>query len=545
MQQAELINFLPYFIMASVYPNIYGKFILPVLLLLNLAVGVQAAGDPVSSLQHTLELSKRYPDSAFLILKRLHHDALLANDKKTIGICLKQMGEICYSQGHYSQALEYHQQANRIFSQLNEKSLLADNLNDLGIIYYQNMDRKASRKQYDQAMRLYQVLNDKVGLGETYGNIGHLYEKQERYDSAFYYQRKALTAYSNADHKGGMGKIYENLGSIYEDLEQYDSARVYFDRSLVLYKAVNNQVSSIEVINNIGDILRKTGNYSAGLVYSRQALQMSVETRNEYQQASAYRDIAKSMNLMGRNDSAYHYMELSRKYLLNIYSDQNNRQMSFLQIIYDTDKKNDEIARLENGHKVNMIISVAVVVVIVLLVVMGLLTISRQRLKLRENTAIVEKNEQLNRAQQEQLELKSRELTTHTLQVIQHNQFLESMRSKLDEMISDDKRDQKKQLQQLVKQINQNINHDQQWKDFTMVFEQLHQSFFDNLKSYCEDLTVNDIRLIALLKMNMSSKDMAAIFGISQDSLRVARYRLRKKLNIEEGDNLTSFIQTI
>jgi hypothetical protein len=182
---------------------------------------------------------------------------------------------------------------------------------------------------------------------------------------------------------------------------------------------------------------------------------------------------------------------------------------------------------------------------VLLLIVMGMLTISRQRLKLRENAAVVAKNAQENLAQQEQLALKSKELTTHTLQVIQHNQFLENMRSKLEEMIKDDKRDQKKQLLQLVKQISQNINHDQQWKDFTLLFEQLHQSFFDNLKAHCEDLTVNDIRLIALLKMNMSSKDMAVIFGISQDSLRVARYRLRKKLNIVEGDNLNSFIQTI
>jgi tetratricopeptide (TPR) repeat protein len=531
--------------MIFVYPKIYGKFLFAVLLLLLPVCGTFAAADPDKELIHTLVLSKIYPDSAFLILKKLYHDALRDNHKKSTGICLKQMGEICYSQGHYAQAMEYHQQANKIFSQLNEKSLLADNFNDLGAIYYQNMDKKNSRKQYDQALRLYQGLNNKIGLGETYGNIGHLYEKQQRYDSAFVYQRRALTAYITAGHKEGIGKIYENLGSIYEDLAQYDSARVYFDRSLALYKTVNDQVSSIEVINNIGDILRKTGNYTAGLLYSRKALQLSVQTKNEYQQASAYRDIAKSMNLMGRNDSAYHYMELSRKFLLNIYSDQNNRQMSFLQIIYDTDKKNDEIAKLENNHKVNRIISIAVVIVILLLVVMGLLTISRQRLKISENMAIAEKNEQLNLAQQEQLELKSRELTSHTLQVIQHNQFLENMRGRIQEMISDDKRDQKKQLQQLVKQINQNMNHDQQWKDFTLVFEQLHQSFFDNLKTYCEDLTVNDIRLIALLKMNMSSKDMAAIFGISQDSLRVSRYRLRKKLNIPDGDNLSSFIQTI
>lgn len=504
-----------------------------------------ADNSPAKRLEYTLALSQRYPDSAFVILKRLHHEALLVNDKKTIGVCLQQMGKICYDQGHYAQSMDYHQQADRIFRQLDEKNLLADNSNDMGSLYYQNRDKKSSRRQYDQALKLYKRLNNHMGLGETYGNIGHLHEKQQRYDSAFFYQRLALSEYRKADNKQGMAKIYENLGSIHEDLVRYDSARYYFDLSLKLYNETKNEVSSIEVINNMGDILRKQGNYEQGLIYSHKALKMSIETKNEYQQASAFRDIARGLNLLGKNDSAYEYLELSRKHLLQIYSDQNNKQMSFLQIIYSMDKKNDEIAALENNRKLNLIISIAVVVVVLLLIIMGALTISRQRLKLREGIAVAEKNAQLHEAQRDQLELKSRELTTHTLQVIQHNQFLENMRSKIGEMIKDDKRDQKKQLQELTRQINQNINHDQQWKDFTGVFEQLHQSFFDNLKAHCEDLTVNDIRLIALLKMNMSSKDMAAIFGISQDSLRVARYRLRKKLNIGQGDNLSSFIQTI
>ena len=505
----------------------------------------EAGSVPEQELKRTLALSNRFPDSAFIQLKKLYHQALADNNKKIIGMCLQQMGKICYAQGHYAQSLEYHQQADKLFKQLHEQGLLADNLNDMGVVYEQNFNKKSSRKQYDQALKLYKLTHNHIGLGETYGHIGHLYEKEQRYDSAFYYQRHALKEYQLAEYKQGEGKIYENLGSIHEDLVRYDSAKYYFDESLKLYKAVNNEVSSIEVINNLGDIFRKTGDYKQALKYTRTALSLSIATKNEYQQASAYRDMAKSYNLTGQNDSAYYYMELSRKHVLHLYSDESNKQMSFLQIIYNIDKKNDEIAALENSKKVNLISSVAVVVVILLLIIMGALTISRQRLKLRENKAIAEKNEQLNQAQQEQLELKSRELTTHTLQVIQHNNFLDSLRTKLDEMIKEDKRDQKKQLQQLVRQLNQNINHDQQWKDFTQIFEQLHQSFFDNLKAHCEELTVNDIRLIALLKMNMSSKDMAVIFGISQDSLRVARYRLRKKLNIGQGDNLSTFIQTI
>jgi tetratricopeptide (TPR) repeat protein len=525
--------------------KLHGRLTLIAMLCFALFSSVVIAQQPGDKLKYTSSLSKQYPDSAFLLVKNIYQDALALGDDRTLGICLQQMGEICYSQAHFAQSLDYYQQASKKFSQLKDQALLARTFNDIGIVYFQNTDRASSKKYHDQALKLYTNINNTVGVGETYGFLGHLFEKQQQYDSAFYYQRKALQKYVLAGHKAGTAKIYENLGSIFEDLGRYDSAKVYFDRSLYLYQAMKDNVGSIEVLNNLGDVHRNMGNYKIGLTYSRKALEIAIATKDEYQEAAAYRDIAKTYNLLSKNDSAYHYLELSRTLIRNIYSDNSTRQMAFLRVVYDTDKKNDEIERLENNHKTNVIIGVSAVLVVSMLVIMGLLTISRQRLKLKENLIRGEKNEQLRIAQEEQLTLKSKELHTHVLQVIQHNQFLDTIRSQLEDMIKDDKRDQKRHLGQLIAQITKNVSHDQKWKDFTIMFEQLHQSFFDDLKACSVNLTVNDIRLIALLKMNLSSKDMAAIFGISQDSLRVARYRLRKKLNLAEGDSLTSFIQSI
>jgi DNA-binding NarL/FixJ family response regulator len=100
-------------------------------------------------------------------------------------------------------------------------------------------------------------------------------------------------------------------------------------------------------------------------------------------------------------------------------------------------------------------------------------------------------------------------------------------------------------MQQIIQQINQSFNHEQHWKEFTLAFEQVHQSFFEKLKQRSGDLTSTDLRLIALLKVNMDSKDIAGLLGISIDSLRVARYRLRKKLDIDQGENLSTFIQAL
>jgi len=58
-------------------------------------------------------------------------------------------------------------------------------------------------------------------------------------------------------------------------------------------------------------------------------------------------------------------------------------------------------------------------------------------------------------------------------------------------------------------------------------------------------LTPNELRLSALIKLNLTIKEIAAIMGISPDSIKTARYRLRKKLNMQTGENLTKFMMDI
>jgi len=503
------------------------------------------------------------PDSSFLALKDAYNRAVEKKDQLAAASCLAQMGQICFHLGHFPQALDYHLQASELFRKAGARLQQADNLNEIGTIYYYNKQPELSHRRYEEALVIYHAAHNNPGVAMTYGRIGHLYEKQQRYDSAFLYQRRALETYLLADDKKGMSKIYENIGSIYEDLARYDSASWYFGRALDLNMTAGETLSRIEILNNLGDIFRKTGRYPEALAQTRKALQLALELNEQRQLSGAYRDLAKAHHLAGSNDSAFYYQELSRQYLLQTYSDENSKQVALLQTVYDIEKKNNEIERLQNARKTNRIMTAAIVIVVLLLVVMSILIISRQRLKLRNEQMLsfqhrqifeTEKelmeaalqNKQLQEGKlKEELEVRSRELTTHTLHLIQKNQLLEELRLRLDEMVKDDKRDQKKQMKQLLSQINHSFNHDQYWTEFRNIFEQVHQAFFDNLKKYCDSLTSNDLRLVALLKMNMESNDIATLLGISQDSLRVVRYRLRKKLNLQQGESLTAFIQSL
>jgi tetratricopeptide (TPR) repeat protein len=535
------------------------------LILSGLLSGNLAAQDKLSKLQQfdRDDYEQIKPDATFLELKNAYNLAIEKKDQLAAANCLSQMAQICFHLGHLPQALDYHLQAIDIFRKANAPLQLASNLKDVGMLYYYNKQPELSRDQYEQALDIYRSINNNAGIALTYGMIGHLYEKQQDYNSAFGYQRMALATYVQADDKKGMSKIYENIGSIYEDLAVYDSAAWYFNRSLDLNILAGERLARIEIYNNLGDVARKTGRYPEALSQTRRALMLALDLHEQHQLAGAYRDIAKAHRLAGTNDSAYYYLELSRQFLLQTYSDENSKQVALLQSVYDIEKKNNEIERLQNARKTTRIITVAIIIVILLLVAMSILIISRQRLKLRNEQILsmqhrqifeTEKelmetalqNKQLQEGKlKEELEARARELTTHTLHLIQKNQLLEELRVRLDEMVKDDKRDQKKQLKQLLSQINHSFNHDQYWVDFRNIFEQVHQAFFDNLKKYCDTLTSNDLRLVALLKMNLESQDIATLLGISPDSLRVVRYRLRKKLNLQQGDSLTAFIQSL
>lgn len=524
---------------------------------------VAAQEKDFAELQYAKRLSKQFPDSAFLLLKEVYTRSLEKKDKLATATCLQQMGQISYYLGNYPQALDFHLQADKIFREENSPVNTAANLNDMGILYYYNKQLSLARRQYEEALQMYSKARNGEGIADTYGRIGHLYEKRQQYDSAFYYQRMALGQYNSISQKQGMAKIYENIGSIYEDLEHYDSAQYYFTRSLALYNEAHEGVASIEVLNNLGDIYRKTGKYADALAQTNQALQMSIKVNDLYQIGAAYRDLGKTYHLLKQYDSAYYYLELSRRNTIDIYSKENNRQTAFLSVLYDISKKNAEIVSLGNQQKITRIVTVATIVVIVLLIILGVVTFSRQKLKIKNEQIQAAQTRHLYETQKElmqleiknkviqetklieELDAKSKELSKHTLHAIQKNKLVEDLRDRLEIMVKDDKRDQKRQLQQLIHQINVNANQEQHWKEFREIFEQVHQQFFDKLKETCNDLTGNDLRLVALIKLNMASKDMATLLGISMDSLRVARYRLRKKINLTEGESLTAFIQSI
>ncbi len=539
--------------------QLFYRLIRPILGLLAIV------GNPVSGIAQprtpTEQLSRQYPDSAYRLIKINLDKAISQNDERTQGDCLQQIGLLLYHQGSYAQAIDHLLRAQKIFRQTGDANRLARNRNELGTVYYYNEQAVQALAQFNEALAFYRQNRNAEGLAQTYANIGHIYEKRRNPKRAYYYQKLALSHSRAANDTASLTKIYENLGSIFEDKARYDSADYYYQNALTLAQQSHDEIGQIEIINNLGDVFRKTGRYQRGMERSRQAMRLSQQKGELYQLSASYRDIAKTYQLLNQSDSAYKYIELSRDLTDEIYAAESNRQISLLQTLYDVERKDSEIAQLNAQKRIDFIIIAATGLVLLLIGFLGAVIISRQRLKIRNEQAINQQNQQIFSTQSElmqvelknkqleeenlkgQLGLKSKELTTHTLQIIQKNQVLEEIREELNAILKDDKRDQKKQIRQLVQKVSQSFNQDKYWADFRSIFDQVHPHFFSQLTRQFPDLTATDLRLIALLKMNIASADVATLLGISSDSLRVSRYRLRKKIGLTEGESLSAYIQ--
>jgi len=517
--------------------------------------------DAVSDWVTLEKLTTQYPDSAYALLKLQAGTARTKRDGKAEAQCLQQMGMILYHLGNYTQAMEHLLGAEKIDRAEQLNLHLAETLNSLGTVCYYNKQPALAEAYFAEALSLFSAKNNLSGLANTHANIGRMYEKRAMPDSALHYQWLAL-AFAKADAKpGALAKIYENMGSVWEDREQYDSAQLYYTAALALNDTAGNSLANIEIINNLGDVLRKTNRTKQGLEYTRKAMLLAEAMQEKYQLSSAYRDMARSFQLLGQYDSAYYFLDLSRTVTQEIYTADNNRQIAVMQAVFDTERKNTEIARLNADKRINITIALAALAVLLLLGALAGVALSRQRLKLK-NQAVHQaiqqqvyetqrglmeadlKNKQLEEENlKQQLELKSNTLSSHILHLIQKNEVLESVKTGLAELIKDDKRDQKKQLRQLLQQINFSFSQDQYWEEFRLIFDQVHQSFFATLQQQCPELTATELRLLSLVKMNLNSQDMATLLGITPDSLRVTRYRVKKKLNLDQGESLTNFIQ--
>lgn len=169
-----------------------------------------------------------------------------------------------------------------------------------------------------------------------------------------------------------------------------------------------------------------------------------------------------------------------------------------------------------------------------------------------EKIQLVEKTEQeivqlKNEKLQSEIQHKNNELASTTMHLVQKQELLSGVEDELKRVLKqkDIPQKQKQDLQSVIQMLQQDARLDDDWERFTSYFDEVHGYFLHKLKDKYPQLTLNDHKLCAYLRMNLSSKEIASLLNISLRGVEGGRYRLRKKLNLPQDTNLVEFMQQI
>ncbi len=334
------------------------------------------------------------------------------------------------------------------------------------------------------------------------------------------------------------GYLLAQKGDYITGLQKLKSSLEYFKKNKPSYLVV--------VYALLGKTYRLRGNLTESEKYFKKSLEVSsiYNSHLDYKLIvfeELHKLYSEQQNFLLANESLVKAKDLHEK----IYSVQNNQHLFEIKDKYRIEQKKQEdiakqqrILQLEQEDKVWMLKSIILIVTIVFILLFGYLSIRNIRNKHKSEKLIIrERQKERLKRHQEVLELKNKELTESALRLIEKDEFISSIKTRLS--------DQKDNVDvSVIKRILKSIQGTPQsnWSEFEARFTTINQSFYKGLKSNFPRLKQTDLKICALVKLNFPSKDMSKLLGISVERVHTSRHRLRKKLGLNRNDNLEEFI---
>jgi DNA-binding CsgD family transcriptional regulator len=134
-------------------------------------------------------------------------------------------------------------------------------------------------------------------------------------------------------------------------------------------------------------------------------------------------------------------------------------------------------------------------------------------------------------------------LAASTMNLVVKNEFMETIKEELKVVRQKGKSaETMAALEKIVREIDTTLRLQEDWEQFEFHFNQVHGDFLNRLRSQFHDLTASEQKLCVFLRLNLNTKDIANLLGVSQRGVEIARYRLRKKLELDSGQNLSKYI---
>lgn len=446
---------------------------------------------------------------------------------------LALLGNVYFRLGRYERAKKIYNEAIINFNLIEEKEEKNYGLNtsddSLGNIYLDQNDSDEAEKYYKRSLERrinfgkvsdimfsYSLLTkfyfkiNKIELGLKYLKLAEeLFENSKtnsKSETPIFYS-KTISAYASYLKTNGeilkaldLFKKAKNLIKYYPDLHLQD---VNFSISECFYELKKyNQTNEI-ILENLNSEFFNINN----TISNYQLLLKSYSAQKRFK------------DLLLINDSLNYYSSKQKKINSISFGDLET------QLIISEKQKELNLNKIKyNKYQYFFIIFILSFIAVVIILLYNFNYQKEKNIRLD-----LEKKQIMN-----ELDSKNRELVSKANFIVQRNEFLVNLNSKINKISSDN----------IKKEIKSAINAEKSYEEFDKIFTQVYPGFYENLKSK-HDLSQTYLRLVAYIKMNENNNEIATLSGVSLRTVETQRYRLSKILNLKDDQDLNSYIMNI
>lgn len=414
------------------------------------------------------------------------------------------------------------------------------------------------QKKYDDAMRLsHEVVNelkdknDQSGtLGLAYNSLGTLYELKKSNDSSEFYYKLAFAEFQKSNNKAYLPSSYCKLGELAKKKNQKTESYNYFNKALLLAQNSQNKQAEIVAMVALG---KWQMDFSQDLKKAEKLFMNAIQIAKPLSDKTFEIKAIEALITVRRKQKDYFEVSQLQNQVIKIkdsfYSFEREQIVKSLEVQFEVSEKNrklklisaeKEVSKLTNYLLISLLFLMVVVFTILYFFLKKINKRDRQLLKTKEDLVVLMEEQKRMKEQQFQndIEHKESQLSAITIQMVEKNELLDEIKSIIN-------RKEPTSETELKKLVNKYTIQDNNWKDFDHHFESVNKNFYTRLKQKYPEISSNDLKICALIKLNLSIKEMASILNISPDSVKTARHRLRKKLQLSTEENLTDFILSV
>jgi tetratricopeptide (TPR) repeat protein len=495
-----------------------------------------------------LENNKGNYDRAIQISDSVARMYLLNKDYFRYGITIGEIGRSFYSKGDYKMATDSIIKALRVLDTISKEPFRKADLHiQLGNINYDQGNYDLAIENMEKAYTVYVETDDKVYQAYTLTDIGNTLVQMEELDKAISYYKKSKALGEEVNLDDNTANTLANIGMVYTKQGKYDLAINNLKKSIEINKTRNTLFNILSGMGELGHAYGEKGDHAQAINYLNQTVQLadSMQSMGQLQLALAYRsDVYQKA---GQYKAALEDEQRRNQINDSLFSLEKTKEIEKLQIAFETEKKESAIALQEEEIKTLNEKSRADSLqkglyaggMASALALFGLSVFGYQQ-RIKKNRIAHEKQEEIYK---QEIAHKQKELASQTLHLVQKNTFLDELKENL-ESLKNSPEKFKMEFRRIVMLLKKEKSSDKDWETFKTYFSEVHNDFDQKLKTLYPEISEKEIRLAAFLRMNLTTKEIAATMNVLPDSILKSKYRLKKKLGLDKETDLMDFLNT-